>query len=130
MSGTTQSKKGSGAVMGLGLAAQLTADIGSYFAYHSRGRYQPQFVARDYAGDSVVDCEAHSRLNASPGANGALHITPESGGHASPGWTCGFSPCPWSEFYADENLRSGFIGYANGFLATAAHSPSRACSVP
>jgi hypothetical protein len=103
------------------LAAELAADIGAYFAYHSRGRYQPQFVARGYAGDSAADCEEHSRLNAGPGANGALHVTPESGGHASPGWTCGFVPCSWSEFYADENLRSGFIGYANGFLATAAH---------
>lgn len=108
------------------LATRLTADIGSYFAYHSRGRYQPQFVARGYAGASSADCEDHSRLNASPTANGALHVTPESGGHASPGWTCGFTPCeppygPDSEYYAAGNSRSGFIGYADGFLATAAH---------
>lgn len=103
------------------LAAELTANVGSYFQYHSRGRYQPQFIARGFAGNSEWDCEEHSTINASPNANGAIHVTPTAGGFASPGFTCGFSPCGYSEYYREGNGRSGFFGNSSGFLATSAH---------
>jgi hypothetical protein len=103
------------------LASQLTANVGSYFNYHSRGRYQPQFIARGYAGNSNGECEQTSVTQASPNANGAIHVTPTAGGFASPGYTCGYSPCGFAEFYGDGNGRSGFIGNSSGFYATAAH---------
>lgn len=103
------------------LASQLSANVGSYFNYHSRGRYQPQFIARGYAGNSNGECEQTSFSQASPNANGAIHVTPTAGGFASPGYTCGFAPCGYSEFYGDGNGRSGFIGNSSGFFATAAH---------
>ncbi|CAN5801900.1 hypothetical protein BH23ACT5_BH23ACT5_18970 [soil metagenome] len=103
------------------LAAQLEAGVGAYFAYHSRGRYRPVFNARGNAGSSSDQCQQHSTSNASAQANGAIHVTPSAGGFASPGLTCGFTPCSGSTFYKDGNLRSGFIGNQGGFLATAAH---------
>ncbi|HEX2153921.1 MAG TPA: S-layer homology domain-containing protein [Acidimicrobiia bacterium] len=102
------------------LAAGLQQNVGTYFEFHSRGRYQPKFVARGNAGDSDVQCELHSQANASSNANAALHITPVPGGYASPGVTCGFTPCA-SPLYRDGNSRAGFIGNSIAFYSTAAH---------
>lgn len=111
------------------LVAELDQYIGPYFDYHSRGRYDPRFMARGYAGDDAGECQSHSQANASANANGALHITPGAGGFASPGMTCGFSPCG-SDYYRDGSQRAGFIGQALGFHSTAAHEMGHMLSWP
>src|SRR5690606_37969687 len=56
----------------------------------------------------------------SPDAEGALFVEPVSGGVASPGVVCGFTPCAQS-LYRERNRREGFVGNEVAFMATVAH---------
>lgn len=100
--------------------ADMQAEIGPYFEFHSRGRYRPRFVPKGSAGSDTGACVNHSTANASADANGALHVTPTSGGFASPGIMCGFTPCS-SELYRNNSQRYGFVGSSRAFLSTVAH---------
>jgi hypothetical protein len=99
---------------------QLEADIAPYFEFHSRGRYEPRFRPRGNAGGDPNGCAQHARDNASPNAEGALFIMPGAGGFASPGFVCGFVPCPQAR-YGQGNARHGFLGHSSVFISTAAH---------
>ncbi len=103
------------------LTAQLEANVRPWFLHQSRGRYEPVFVARGDAGSTAGQCRDHSRANADPSANGAIHLTGGAGGFASAGFVCGFTPCAGSQSYRDGNARSGFVGTQSTFYTTAVH---------
>lgn len=106
------------------LAQELTESVRPWFVHHSRGAYQPTFVAGGDAGasdgQSCLNNVANSEVGAN--ANGILFIDQDyPGGYATAGFTCGPNPCDESETVRGGNSRYGVIGYPSNFVTTAVH---------
>ncbi|MGH8912725.1 MAG: S-layer homology domain-containing protein [Acidimicrobiia bacterium] len=103
------------------VVAQLDAEVVPYFAAHSRGRLDVDFIAKGAAsGVGEGECLDHAAANASPSANGALVAGPWSGGLAGPGQ--GES---WPS-----NQRWALVGYPGSFSMVAAHELGHTQSWP
>ena len=102
---------------------RLEAEVAPYFAYHSRGRYEPRFRAKGDAGSFSEEgrrCLERALAERSD-ANGVLFAAkPLEGGFATPGVYCGFAACSQDQL-REGNNRYGFVGWGDGLAATAAH---------
>ncbi|MDH4116170.1 MAG: S-layer homology domain-containing protein [Acidimicrobiia bacterium] len=97
-------------------AGTLDAEVGDYFADHSRGSYRPVFTVRGSAGSDSASCQNHARNNASAGAEAAVIIVAGGGGVAS-NLFCGTELCSgWASF--PSNNRLALVG--EQFLSTTA----------
>ncbi len=100
------------------IVAQLDAEVGDYFAHHSRGRYRPVFTAKGSAGSDSSTCTNTAVDNVSNGAEASMIISPGAGGVAY-NIHCGTDLCPsWPTFPG--NNRIAYVG-ESFFSTTAAH---------